>query len=244
VRARARVILYPAIDVLDGRAVRLVRGDFDDPSVYAEDPMAAAHEWVSEGARALHVVDLDGARAGEPVNVHQVRAILDTVGVPVQVGGGLRSADAVADVLEAGAARAVVGTAAYRDPEFLDAVLAAHGERVAVAVDVRDGEVSAAGWTESTDSAPEAVLRSLAAQGVRTVVYTDVDRDGTLSGPDVDTLAGVLEKWSGRILYSGGIGSLAHLEALASLPLDGVIVGKALYEGRFTVVEAQTALTA
>ena len=236
------MILYPAIDVLGGRAVRLVRGDFDDPNVYAEDPMAAAHQWVSQGAQALHVVDLDGARAGAPVNVHQVRAILDTVDVPVQVGGGLRSADAVADVLEAGATRAVVGTAAHRDPEFLDDVLAAHGERVAVAVDVRDGEVSAAGWTESTDTAPEAVLRSLAAQGVRTVVYTDVDRDGTLSGPDVDTLAGVLEAWSGRILYSGGVGSLAHLEALASLPLDGVIVGKALYEGRFTIVEAQMAL--
>jgi phosphoribosylformimino-5-aminoimidazole carboxamide ribotide isomerase len=204
--------------------------------------MAAAHAWVSQGARALHVVDLDGARAGAPVNVHQVRAILDTVEVPVQVGGGLRSADAVAEVLEAGATRAVVGTAAHRDPEFLDAVLDAHGDRVAVAVDVRGGEVSAAGWTESTDHAPDAVLRSLAAQGVRTVVYTDVDRDGMLSGPDVDALAAVLEAWSGRMVYSGGIGSLAHLEALSGLPLDGVIVGKALYEERFTIVEAQEAL--
>jgi phosphoribosylformimino-5-aminoimidazole carboxamide ribotide isomerase len=187
-------------------------------------------------------VDLDGARAGEPVNVHQVRAIIDTVEVPVQVGGGLRTADAVAEVLEAGATRAVVGTAAHRDAEFLEDVLAVHGESVAVAVDVRDGRVSAAGWTESTEQTPDAVLRGLAAQGVRTVIYTDVDRDGMLSGPDVDVLTGVFEQWSGRMLYSGGIGSLAHLEALTALPLDGVIVGKALYEERFTIVEAQEAL--
>ena len=236
------MILYPAIDILEGQAVRLAQGQFEDPTVYAEDPMVAAHEWVSQGAQALHVVDLDGARAGEPVNVHQVRAIIDTVEVPVQVGGGLRRADDVAEILEAGATRAVVGTAAHRDAEFLEDVLAAHGEAVAVAVDVRDGRVSAAGWTESTEQTPDAVLRGLAAQGVRTVIYTDVDRDGMLSGPDVDVLTGVFEQWSGRMLYSGGIGSLAHLEALTVLPLDGVIVGKALYEERFTIVEAQEAL--
>jgi phosphoribosylformimino-5-aminoimidazole carboxamide ribotide isomerase len=174
--------------------------------------------------------------------VHHVRGIIDTVGVPVQVGGGLRDEEAVAEVLDAGAARAVLGTAAHRDAEFLDAVLAAHGEQVAVAVDVRDGRVSAAGWTESTEQAPDAVLRGLAAQGVRTVIYTDVDRDGMLSGPDVDALPHLLELWPGRMLYSGGIGSLAHLESLAPLPLDGVIVGKALYEERLTIVEAQEAL--
>jgi phosphoribosylformimino-5-aminoimidazole carboxamide ribotide isomerase len=236
------VNLYPAIDILDGRAVRLVQGRFEDPTVYADDPMVAAHDWVSQGARALHVVDLDGARAGEPVNVHHVQAIIDTVDVPVQVGGGLRTTAAVAEILEAGATRVVLGTAAHRDAEFLEDVLTAHGERVAVAVDVRDGLVSAAGWTESTEQTPDAVLRSLAAQGVRTVVYTDVDRDGMLSGPDVEMLAGLLEPWPGRLVYSGGIGSLSHLEALAGLPLEGVIVGKALYEERFTIVEAQEAL--
>ena len=234
--------LYPAIDILDGRAVRLVQGQFEDPTVYADDPMLAAHDWVSQGAQALHVVDLDGARAGEPVNVHHVQAIIDTVDVPVQVGGGLRTAAAVTEILEAGATRVVVGTAAHRDAEFLDEVLTAHGERVAVAVDVREGRVSAAGWTESTEQAPDAVLRSLAAEGVRTVIYTDVDRDGTLSGPDIDALAGVLEPWPGRLVYSGGIGELAHLAALARLPLEGVIVGKALYEERFTIVEAQEVL--
>jgi phosphoribosylformimino-5-aminoimidazole carboxamide ribotide isomerase len=237
------VILYPAIDILDGRAVQLAQGRFEEPTVYAEDPMLAAHGWVSQGAQALHVVDLDGARAGEPVNVHHVRAIIDTVDVPVQVGGGLRSTDAVAEILDAGATRAVVGTAAHSDAEFLEDVLTAHGESVAVAVDVRDGLVSAAGWTESTDQAPDAVLRRLAAEGVRTVIYTDVDRDGMLTGPDVDRLTELLDHWPGHLLYSGGIGSLAHLEALSGLPLDGVIAGKALYEERFTIVEAQEALT-
>lgn len=238
------MILYPAIDVLGGRAVRLAQGRYEDPTVYNEDPLAAAHAWVSQGARALHLVDLDGAKAGAPVNLHHVRAIVDTVGVPVQVGGGLRGADAVADVLQAGAARVVLGTAAHRDPALLDAVLAAHGEQVAVAVDVRDGRVSAEGWTESTEQGPEQVLAKLSAQGVRTVVYTDVDRDGMLSGPDVNVLARLLDAWPGRMVYSGGIGTLAHLEALTGLPLDGVIVGKALYERNFTIVEAQEALSA
>jgi phosphoribosylformimino-5-aminoimidazole carboxamide ribotide isomerase len=238
------VILYPAIDILDGKAVRLRQGHFEDPTVYDDDPLAAAHEWVAGGARALHVVDLDGARAGQPVNLHHVRAIAETVEVPVQVGGGLRTAAAVDDALSAGAARVVLGTAAHRDPEMLEAVLARHGERVAVAVDVREGSVTAAGWTESTDQTAEAVIARLAGQGVRTVVYTDVDRDGMLSGPDADTVARLAAAVQGRLIYSGGIGELAHLEALAGLDLEGVIVGKALYEHRFTVVEAQEALEA
>jgi phosphoribosylformimino-5-aminoimidazole carboxamide ribotide isomerase len=235
------VILHPAIDILEGRAVRLVQGRFEEVTVY-DEPLAAAHSWVSHGARALHVVDLDGAREGEPVNLHHVRSIVRTVDIPVQVGGGLRTEDAVARALEAGVDRVVVGTAAHRDPEFLAAILSAHGERVAVAVDVRDGRVSAAGWTESIDETPADALARLSRDGVRTVVYTDVDRDGLMSGPDVDGLAAVLESWSGRLIYSGGIGSLAHLRALGALPLYGVIVGKALYEERFTLVEGQEAL--
>jgi phosphoribosylformimino-5-aminoimidazole carboxamide ribotide isomerase len=242
VLARAGVILFPAIDILDGRAVRLTQGRFEDPTVYAEDPVAAAQRWVSQGAGALHVVDLDGAREGEPVNLDRVRAIVERVGVPVQVGGGLRTKDAVARALDTGAQRVVVGTAAHRDPEFLAAILAAHGEGVAVAVDVREGRVSAAGWTESTERSAADALAALSREGVRTVVYTDVDRDGMLSGPDVDNLTAVLERWPGRLVYSGGVGALAHLRDLAGLPLYGVIVGKALYEERFTLIEAREAL--
>jgi phosphoribosylformimino-5-aminoimidazole carboxamide ribotide isomerase len=239
------VILYPAIDILEGRAVRLVQGRFDEPTVYEDHPLQAAHAWARAGARWLHVVDLDGARAGEPVNLDHVRAIADSVPIPIQVGGGLRSAEAIDAALAAGASRVVIGTAAY-DEGFLAAVLADHGDRVAVAVDVREGSVSAKGWTESTGLSPSAVIARLVDQGVATIVYTDVDRDGLLAGPDVDALAEIARAAAGsRLIYSGGIGALDQLAAIGALGLrnlDGVIVGKALYEQRFTVVEAQDAL--
>jgi phosphoribosylformimino-5-aminoimidazole carboxamide ribotide isomerase len=238
------VILYPAIDILDGKAVRLRQGRFEEPTVYADAPLAAAHAWIAAGARALHVVDLDGAREGKPVNLEHVRAIARTIDVPVQVGGGLRTAAAVDEALSAGASRVVLGTAAYRDPDLLAAALERHGERVAVAVDVREGRVTTAGWTESTDQAPAAVLAKLEQAGVQRVVYTDVDRDGMLQGPDVEAVAQLAGSVTARLTYSGGIGELAHLTALAGLDLEGVIVGKALYERRFTVVEGQEALEA
>ncbi|MDQ6751764.1 MAG: 1-(5-phosphoribosyl)-5-[(5-phosphoribosylamino)methylideneamino]imidazole-4-carboxamide isomerase [Actinomycetota bacterium] len=238
------MILYPAIDILDGRAVRLRQGRFEEPTVYADDPREAALTWVSAGARALHVVDLDGARVGRPVNLEAVRAIVQSVDVPVQVGGGIRSKPAVEDVLAAGAARVVLGTAAYRDPDLLAAALADHGDAVAVAVDVRGGRVATAGWTESIDQTPENVIPHLDASGVRYIVYTDVDRDGMLEGPDVVRIAELAAIVTARLIYSGGIGAAADLEALAGMDLDGVIVGKALYERRFTVAAGQDALAA
>jgi phosphoribosylformimino-5-aminoimidazole carboxamide ribotide isomerase len=236
------VILYPAVDILDGQAVRLVRGDFDEPTVYDDDPLDAALAWVEAGARALHVVDLDGARAGEPRNLDSLRRICAQAPVPVQVGGGLRAAAHVDSALGAGAARVVVGTAAYEDWPMLADVLAAHGERVAVAVDVREGRVSAAGWTQDTGREPLAAIAELQQRGVRALVYTNIDRDGMLEGPDVDEARRVADAVDGALVWSGGIGELAHLEALADLPLEGVIVGKALYERRFTVAEANAAL--
>jgi phosphoribosylformimino-5-aminoimidazole carboxamide ribotide isomerase len=236
------VILYPAVDILDGRAVRLVQGDFDARTVYHDDPLDAALAWVEAGARALHVVDLDGARAGEPRNLEALSRICAAAGVPVQAGGGLRAAADVTSALDAGAARTVVGTAAYRDPAMLDAVLEAHGDRVAVAVDVRNGRVSAAGWTQDTGLEPGAAIARLAEQGVRAFVYTNVDRDGMLEGPDLDEARRVAQATDGALVWSGGVGELSHLEALAGLPLEAVIVGKALYEHRFTVAEGQAAL--
>jgi len=180
------VILYPAVDILDGRAVRLAQGEFSERTEYYEDPLDAARAWLEAGARALHVVDLDGARAGQPVNLDAIRRIAALAGdVPVQVGGGLRSAEDVAATLSNGASRVVIGTAAYRDPSFLDAAVSEHGARVAVAIDVRDGRVSAAGWTQDTGLDPLDALSRLAAQGVRTFVYTNVDVDGMLTGPDL-----------------------------------------------------------
>jgi phosphoribosylformimino-5-aminoimidazole carboxamide ribotide isomerase len=239
------VILYPAIDILDGKAVRLVEGRFEEATTYHDDPLEAARSWVDAGARFLHVVDLDGARAGEPRSLDHLRRIAAGTGVPIQYGGGLRTLGAVREALRAGAERAVVGTAAFRDVDFLDDILAAFGSRIVVSVDVRDGMISTAGWTQTTKMPAAGAIRRLADRGVRAFVYTDVNRDGRLEGPDLDAVREVAEAVRGRFLYSGGIGTADHLRALARLRqvnLAGVIVGKALYESRFTIAEGQAAL--
>jgi phosphoribosylformimino-5-aminoimidazole carboxamide ribotide isomerase len=239
------MILLPAIDIRDGRAVRLERGDFDRETVYADDPLEAARSFVDAGAKSLHVVDLDGARAGEPVNLEHLRRIAGELAVPVQYGGGLRSLVVVREALAAGAARVVLGTAAYSDVEFLDAVVGTWGVRAVVAIDVRGGHVSVAGWEKTTQMLPADVIERMQRRGVKQFVYTNVDRDGMLEGPDLDEVRRVSGVIRGRFVYSGGIGSLEDLVALRELRLvnlAGVISGKALYERRFTVGEGVEAL--
>jgi len=240
------VRLYPAIDILDGSAVRLVKGDFDAKRTYASDPMSAAAGWAEAGAEALHVVDLDGARSGEPVNLAHLTRISSELGLPVQFGGGLRSRDAIDRALAAGATRVILGTAALRDPELLQEALAAHGpERVLVSVDTRGGMATSAGWTETGTRTAAEVIASLIDGGVQEIVYTDVDRDGMLEGPDLDGVRELASSLDARLIYSGGIGDIEDLRALAALRLEsltGVIVGKALYENRFTIPQAKEAL--
>jgi phosphoribosylformimino-5-aminoimidazole carboxamide ribotide isomerase len=238
------MILYPAIDILEGKAVRLAQGEFDAKTVYDADPAEAAKRWVQTGARVLHVVDLDGARSGAPANLEHLERIA-AIGVPVQVGGGLRSIEAVRDALSAGAARVVLGTAAYSDVDFLDEAVAQYGEHVIVSVDTRAGMLAASGWTEQTEIPAATVIERLGHRGVRRFVYSNIERDGMLTGPDLDEVRRVAGTVRGRFIYSGGISSLADLQALTALRqvnLAGVIVGKALYEGRFTVAEGQSAL--
>jgi phosphoribosylformimino-5-aminoimidazole carboxamide ribotide isomerase len=240
------VILYPAIDILDGKAVRLRQGHFDDATVYHDDPLSAARSWVDAGTRYLHVVDLDGARAGEPRALDHLAKIVRETGVAVQYGGGLRTVAAVDAALEAGAVRVIVGTAAFRDVDFLDEVVSRHEAHVAVAVDVRGGHVSTEGWTHTSDLPAAEAIRRLSDRGVHSFVYTNADRDGALEGPDLDEVTAVAQVVRGRFLYSGGIGRLDDLVALRRLRqvnLSGVVVGKALYEGRFTVGDAQAALS-
>jgi len=239
------MLLLPAIDILDGHAVRLSQGEYDQSTVYDADPCEAATRWVDAGARALHVVDLDGARAGEPVNLEHIRRIAESVEVPLQVGGGLRSLDAVRAAVEAGATRVVLGTAAYRDVDLLDAAVAEFGDRVVVSVDARDGKVAAAGWVEQTDIPVRVVIERMGARGVRRFVYSSIERDGMLAGPDLESAVDVADVVRGSFVYSGGVSSLEDLRALLELRqvnLEGVIVGKALYEGRFEVGEAQRLL--
>ena len=239
------MILLPAVDILEGKAVRLSRGEFDERTVYDTDPLEAARRWVSQGARSLHVVDLDGARSGAPVNLEHVRRIVAEAEVPVQVGGGLRTIEAVRAAMEAGATRVLIGTAAYTDIDFLDQAIAELDDRVVVSVDARDGRLAGAGWTEQTDIPIEAVIEQLGARGVRRFVYSSIERDGMLQGPDLDGARRVAEAVRGTYTYSGGISSLEDLRALVELRqvnLIGVIVGRALYEGRFTVADGQSVL--
>jgi phosphoribosylformimino-5-aminoimidazole carboxamide ribotide isomerase len=241
------VILYPAIDIRGGRAVRLTQGDYGRETVYDADPAAAALRWAGEGATFLHVVDLDGAREGRPVNLEAVRRIVERSQVPVQVGGGLRDAGAVATALEAGAERVVLGTGALRDPGFLGAALAAHGEQVVVSVDARGGRVALQGWTEAGEVEAPVALRDLTRMGVRRFVFTPIEVDGTMRGPGLEELGRVAGATDAELIYSGGIGELEDLRALAEAAPEnvaGVIVGRALYEGRFTITQGQRALDA
>lgn len=245
------MILYPAIDIRDGRAVRLVQGDYDRETAFDADPADAARRWLEQGARALHVVDLDGARAGAPVNIEHVERICELAGeVPVQVGGGLREAGDVDSVLAAGATRVILGTAALADPALVEALAVEHGDAIVVSADARGGAVAVQGWERRTEATVAGVIADLARRGVGTFVFTPVEVDGTLEGPGLEALAeaGQAAAEAGaELIYSGGIGELEHLRALAAAApesVSGVIVGRALYEGRFTIAEGEAALAA
>ncbi|MFI4991666.1 MAG: HisA/HisF-related TIM barrel protein [Solirubrobacterales bacterium] len=245
--------LYPAIDILGGNAVRLIKGDFEAKKVYDQDPLSAARAFAEQGARWLHVVDLDGAKSGEPVNIEHLRAIVDELGLPVQFGGGLRSDASIQAAFEAGARRVILGTAIFTDPELPFRAMEEHGhENVLISIDARGGYVATHGWLEATElPAREAIERwSEGRGGVKRFVYTNIDHDGMLDGIDPEDAARAARAVDdGELILSGGIGELQHLHAIATLRaeqqldgLDGVIVGKALYERRFTVAEALAVL--
>jgi phosphoribosylformimino-5-aminoimidazole carboxamide ribotide isomerase len=239
------MILLPAIDIVEGKAVRLSRGEFDARTDYDPDPLDAAKRWVADGARALHVVDLDGARTGTPANLEHVRRIAEEVAVPVQVGGGLRTVEAVENAFAAGAGRVVLGTAAFHDLDFLDTTIERYGERVLVSLDARGGRLATSGWTEQTDIPVDSVVQRLHDRGVRRFVFSSIDHDGTLGGPDLDGARQIAQAIRGSFIYSGGVSTLDDLRSLVALRqvnMAGVIVGKALYERRFTVGEAQQIL--
>jgi phosphoribosylformimino-5-aminoimidazole carboxamide ribotide isomerase len=239
------VILYPAIDIRGGQAVRLLRGDYERETAYDSDPVDAARRWAGEGAEFLHVVDLDGAKAGEPRNLDAVRRIAAAVECPIQVGGGLRDAESVAALLEAGAERAVIGTAALRDPAFLDRALAEHGDRIVVSVDARDGKVSLSGWTETSDVDVADAVAELGKRGAARFLCTAIEVDGTMEGPALGEIGRIAAATDARVIASGGVGTLADLDLIARVAapnVEGAIVGRALYERRFTVAEGIAAL--
>ncbi|HZF03133.1 MAG TPA: 1-(5-phosphoribosyl)-5-[(5-phosphoribosylamino)methylideneamino]imidazole-4-carboxamide isomerase [Patescibacteria group bacterium] len=233
------MIVYPAIDLRGGRCVRLLEGAFERETVYGDDPVAVARGFAAAGARWLHVVDLDGARAGRPVQADLVAAICAAVRIPVQVGGGLRDGAAVESALAAGAARAVLGTLAVADPERAAAICGAHPGRVAIGLDARDGRLRVAGWTAGAETTATAAAAGAAGLGAAAVIYTDIGRDGTERGPDLDGTRAVARAAGGvPVIASGGIGALDHVRAVAALGVAGVIIGRALYTGAVRLADA------
>ena len=236
------MILYPAIDLKDGQCVRLVKGEMDEATVFSDDPAAQARSFADAGFAWIHVVDLNGAFAGRPVNVDEVDAILGAVAIPLQLGGGIRDMETVAHWLERGVARVILGTAALREPQLVRAACREYPGRVALGIDARGGRVAVQGWTESSETAPLDLARAFEDSGAAVIIYTDIERDGALQGPNVAATAALARQISTPVIASGGVSchaDLAALKAVEEAGIEGVICGRALYDGR---IEAATAL--
>ncbi len=239
------MIILPAIDLLDGKVVRLAQGRRDAVTVYSTDPVAVARRWAEAGATWLHVVDLNGAFDGTYTNLPVARQIIASCGINVELSGGIRTAETLAAAIEAGAARVVLGTKACEDPAFVREAAARYGRKIAVAIDAKAGQVVSRGWVSSTTLTPAALARSVRELGVETIICTDVSRDGMLQGPNLALLGDVLDVGSLHVIASGGISSLEDLKQLTALEPRGVIgaiVGKALYEGKIDARQAIMAL--
>ncbi len=231
--------VIPAIDLKGGRCVRLYQGDYNREQVFSDDPVAVALEWQRRGARRLHIVDLEGARDGRPVNLGAVEAIAAQASVPLQVGGGIRDRATAQHLLAAGAQRVVLGTAAVETPTLVEAVMDGYGaDAVVVSIDARDGLVALRGWRTASQVTARDLLSSMVERGVRRFVYTDISRDGTMTAPNFDALEEIVAATQGAVLAAGGIASVEHLVRLAQTGVEGAIVGQALYVGAFSLAEA------
>lgn len=234
------MILYPAIDLKDGSAVRLLRGDMDKATVFNDDPAAQAMEFVAQGCEWLHLVDLNGAFAGEPVNAAAVEAILTQTKTPAQLGGGIRDMATIEMWLSKGLARVILGTVAVENPDLVREAAKAFPGKVAVGIDARDGKVATKGWAEHTNVDATDLARSFEDAGVAAIIYTDINRDGAMQGPNVQATAALARAVQIPVIASGGVSSLADLEALrdCGAALDGAISGRALYDGALDLKQA------
>ncbi|MEE4120803.1 MAG: 1-(5-phosphoribosyl)-5-[(5-phosphoribosylamino)methylideneamino]imidazole-4-carboxamide isomerase [Paracoccaceae bacterium] len=237
------MILYPAIDLKDGQCVRLLRGDMGSATIFGDDPAAQARSFAEAGCDWLHLVDLDGAFAGRPVNADAVRAILAAVDVPVQLGGGIRDRATIEAWLETGVARVILGTVAVEAPDLVHEAAAAHPGRIAVGLDARGGKVATRGWAEATEHEATDLARRFEDAGIAALIYTDIDRDGAMAGPNLAATAALARAVSIPVIASGGVSSLADLVALRDAgPIAGAISGRALYDGALDLTEALDAL--
>lgn len=229
------MILYPAIDIRNGRCVRLLQGKDEHVTVYDHDPVSVAENWLSKGARRLHVVDLDGAFTGTPQNTGIVREIIQRTGIPIQIGGGIRSLESAKEWLDAGAHRIVLGTSAVKQPELVELLAEKFGERIVISLDCWQGMICVDGWVQSSNLEAVSYAKTLYDMGIRTVVYTDITRDGTMEGPNLEELKSMKENTRMDIIASGGVSGEADVKALAAMGVYGVIIGKALYEGKVSL---------
>jgi phosphoribosylformimino-5-aminoimidazole carboxamide ribotide isomerase len=230
--------VIPAIDLRGGCCVRLRQGDFDQETVFGDDPAAMAARWESEGAERIHLVDLDGAKSGRPVNVAAVQQIVAKVKVPCQLGGGLRDQETIATWLGSGVDRVVVGTQALRNPDWFGQMAQTYPGRLILGLDARDGRVATQGWLDLSSVQALTLARQFDDLPLAGIIYTDIARDGTLEGPNVKAIAALADAVKTPVFASGGVGNLQDLRRLAELPIEGCIVGRALYEGRFSLADA------
>ena len=230
--------IFPAIDLIGGQAVRLIKGDYDKKTVYNSDPVSVAVEFKNDGAEFLHLVDLDGAKSGKTDNFTVIENIVKKSGLKVEVGGGIRSIDTIEKYLKAGVFRVIIGTAAITDPEFLDKALEKYGEKIAVGVDIKDGFVATHGWTQISDVTCEQFIEKMQQKGVKTVICTDISKDGCLSGTNIELYKELSEKFTLDITASGGVSTLDDIKTLKEMNMYGAILGKALYEKNLSLSEA------
>lgn len=230
--------IYPAIDIKDGQCVRLFKGQFSDVTVYGDSPAEMAKKWESLGGEYIHVVDLDGALKGHGVNAEKIKEICNSVNVPVQTGGGIRTMEDIEAKLECGIDRVIIGTKAVADSDFVKRAVDKYGQKIVIGIDAKDGMVAIEGWEKTSDFTAVEFAKKMVSIGVQTIVYTDIATDGTLAGPNVDAMAEMTKAVDADIIASGGIGSLEHIKSLVPTGVEGVIVGKALYTGKVDLTEA------
>ena len=236
------MVLFPAIDILSGKAVRLYKGDYNAVTVYSERPWEFAEDFVDKGCSTIHIVDLDGAKSGETVNIDTVKRIAAVKGLYSEIGGGIRNMETVSRYLEAGVDRVILGTAALKDPSFLKNALREYGDRIAVGVDLKDGKVAVKGWLETSNKDGIEFLKELEDLGVEGVIVTDISRDGAMKGTNLDLYGRIKEEVSLKVTASGGVSTIEDIVALKSMGLYGAIIGKAYYTGAIKLKEALEAL--
>ena len=230
--------IYPAIDIKDGKCVRLTQGSFSDVTVYGDEPVEIAKKWELSGAEFLHTVDLDGAQKGSGINRKVIIKIAQTLKIPVQTGGGIRTIEDIRELIDGGVSRVILGTVAVKNPELVDAAIKEFGDKIAVGIDAKDGLVAISGWEEVSSVSALELAEEMCKKGVKTIIYTDIATDGMLSGPNLSAMKQMADSVSADIIASGGVGSIDDILSLIPTGVEGVIVGKALYAGKVDLKDA------